>query len=104
MAEWGVGVFGAEAAAKHYFNTSAAGLGASQSARLAAMLPNPRFYDRNRNSNYLNSRVGVLTAACRWSIFPEQDPPRRGEPARPSPRNSRQKYFRRRPMPGGRIC
>lgn len=61
VAEWGVGVFGAQAAARHYFNTNAANLNASQSARLAAMLPNPRFYDRQRSSNYLNSRVGVLT-------------------------------------------
>ncbi|KAG1248318.1 hypothetical protein G6F65_019685 [Rhizopus arrhizus] len=61
VAEWGVGVFGAQAASKHYFNTTAANLGASQAARLAAMLPNPRFYDSRRNSNYLNSRVGVLT-------------------------------------------
>ena len=69
VAEWGVGVFGAEAAAKHYFNTSAAGLGASQSARLAAMLPNPR-YDRSRSSNYLNSRVGVLTRRMQMVDIP----------------------------------
>ena len=61
VAEWGVGVFGAQAAAKHYFNTTAANLGNAQSARLAAMLPNPRFYDSHRKSNYLNSRVGILT-------------------------------------------
>lgn len=61
VAEWGVGVFGAQAAAKHYFNVPAASLGGSQSARLAAMLPNPRFYDRHRHANYLNSRVYVLT-------------------------------------------
>ena len=66
----GRGRVGAEAAAKHYFNTSAAGLGASQSARLAAMLPNPRFYDRNRNSNYLNSRVGVLTRRMQMVDIP----------------------------------
>jgi monofunctional biosynthetic peptidoglycan transglycosylase len=70
VAEWGVGVFGAEAAARHYFNTSAAGLGASQSARLAAMLPNPRFYDSHRNSRYLNSRVGVLTRRMQMVDIP----------------------------------
>jgi monofunctional biosynthetic peptidoglycan transglycosylase len=70
VAEWGVGVFGAEAAARHYFNTSAAGLGASQSARLAAMLPNPRFYDTHRNSRYLNSRVGVLTRRMQMVDIP----------------------------------
>jgi len=70
VAEWGVGVFGAQAAAKHYYNTSAANLSASQSARLAAMLPNPRFYDSHRNSNYLNSRVGVLTRRMQMVDIP----------------------------------
>lgn len=41
IVEWGRGVFGAEAAARHYFDTSAARLGNSQSARLAAILPSP---------------------------------------------------------------
>jgi monofunctional biosynthetic peptidoglycan transglycosylase len=53
VAEWGEGVFGAEAAARHYFGVSAASLTPEQAARLAAMLPRPRFYDRNRNSRYL---------------------------------------------------
>ena len=53
VAEWGEGVFGAEAAARHYFGTSAAKLTPAQAARLAAMLPRPRFYDRNRGSPYL---------------------------------------------------
>ena len=48
--EWGNGVFGAEAAARHYYNLSAAQLGPEQSARLAGMVPAPRFYDRNRNA------------------------------------------------------
>lgn len=54
VSEWGVGVFGAEAAARHYFGTSAAALGPEQSARLAAMLPRPQFYDRSRGSSYLS--------------------------------------------------
>lgn len=60
VVEWGNGVFGAEAAARHYFNISAAQLSREQAARLAAMLPNPRFYDRHRNSAYLAGRVPVL--------------------------------------------
>lgn len=60
VAEWGVGVFGAEAAARHYYGVSAAQLAPRQAARLAAMLPNPRYYDRNRNTSYLNSRTGIL--------------------------------------------
>ena len=60
VVEWGNGVFGAEAAARHYFNISAAQLSREQAARLAAMLPNPRFYDRNRSSAYLAGRVPVI--------------------------------------------
>ncbi len=61
--EWGNGVFGAEAAAHHYFNTTAAQLTPSQAAQLAVMLPNPRFYDTRRNSPYLARRSAVIT---RW--------------------------------------
>ena len=63
IAEWGEGVFGAEAAARHYFNTSAANLSSYQAARLASMLPRPRFYDKNRGSAYLASRTDRL---LRW--------------------------------------
>jgi monofunctional glycosyltransferase len=60
ITEWGVGVFGAQAAAKHYYGISASKLNAAQSARLAAMLPKPRFYDKNRNSSYLASHATIL--------------------------------------------
>jgi monofunctional biosynthetic peptidoglycan transglycosylase len=60
--EWGEGVFGAEAAARHYYNVGAAQLAAEQSARLAAMVPNPRFYDRNRNTAYLARRAQTILA------------------------------------------
>ncbi len=53
VAEWGEGVFGAEAAARHYYGVPAASLSPEQAARLAAMLPRPRYYDRNRGSAYL---------------------------------------------------
>ena len=61
--EWGNGVFGAEAAAHHYFGTTAARLGPSQAAQLAVMLPNPRFYDARRGSPYLARRSAVI---ARW--------------------------------------
>jgi len=60
VVEWGTGVFGAEAAAQHYYGVSAANLTASQAAKLAVMLPNPRFYDKRRNSPYLMRRAGVI--------------------------------------------
>jgi monofunctional biosynthetic peptidoglycan transglycosylase len=60
IAEWGVGVFGAQAAAEHYYGTSAARLSAAQAARMAAILPNPRYYDKHRVTAYLNRRTGIL--------------------------------------------
>ncbi|MEG0820858.1 MAG: monofunctional biosynthetic peptidoglycan transglycosylase [Burkholderiaceae bacterium] len=58
--EWGVGVFGAEAAARHYYGISAASLGQEQAARLAGMLPRPKFFDRNRGSGYLAGRTQAI--------------------------------------------
>ena len=58
--EWGNGVFGAEAAARHYYGITAAQLSAEQAARLAAMVPSPRFYDRNRNAPGLAAKAQVI--------------------------------------------
>jgi len=58
--EWGNGVFGAEAAARHYYGISAAQLGPEQAARLASMAPNPRFYDRNRASPGLLKKSAII--------------------------------------------
>ncbi len=46
VVEWGSGVFGAEAASRHYYKVSAAQIGQSAAARLAVMLPNPRKYEK----------------------------------------------------------
>lgn len=58
--EWGDGVFGAEAAARHYFGVSAGQLSAEQAAKLAAMVPRPRFYDRNRNAPWLLKKTQII--------------------------------------------
>jgi monofunctional glycosyltransferase len=58
--EWGDGVYGAEAAARHYYGINAAQLSPAQAAKLAAMVPRPRFYDRNRNAPYLLHRAGII--------------------------------------------
>src|SRR6266481_4307053 len=67
VAEWGENVFGAEAAARHYFGVDAASLEPEQAARLAAMLLRPRYYDRNRGSpylaNYSESILAQMSAA-----------------------------------------
>lgn len=58
--EWGVGVFGAEASAQHYYGISAAALSPTQAARLAVMLPKPRFFDKNTGSAYLQRRSELI--------------------------------------------
>ncbi|MDP2599222.1 MAG: monofunctional biosynthetic peptidoglycan transglycosylase [Deltaproteobacteria bacterium] len=60
--EWGEGVYGAEAAALHYFNTSASRLSGDQSAWLAAILPNPKFYEKRRNSRYIRAKASRIAA------------------------------------------
>lgn len=62
IAEWGDGVFGAEAAARHYYNVSAASLNADQAAHLAAMLPRPRYYEHNRDSEFLRRYSATIHA------------------------------------------
>jgi monofunctional glycosyltransferase len=58
--EWGNGVFGAQAAARYYYGISAANLGPEQAARLAAMVPKPRFYDKVRETPLLERRTGII--------------------------------------------
>jgi monofunctional biosynthetic peptidoglycan transglycosylase len=58
--EWGEGIFGAEAAAQHYFRKPASQLNSYEAARLAVMLPRPRYYEKLPNSGYLASRTGVI--------------------------------------------
>ena len=58
--EWGNGVFGAEAASRYYFDKSAANLDAWEAARLASMVPNPRYYDRNRSTAFLDKKTNLI--------------------------------------------
>ncbi|MFN3544288.1 MAG: monofunctional biosynthetic peptidoglycan transglycosylase [Thiobacillus sp.] len=58
--EWGNGIYGAEAAARRYYKTSAARLSREQAAQLAAMVPNPRFYEHNRGTRSYQRRVALI--------------------------------------------
>ncbi|MBI3286091.1 MAG: monofunctional biosynthetic peptidoglycan transglycosylase [Burkholderiales bacterium] len=60
VVEWGIGVFGAEAASQHYYGVSAAALTPAQAARLAVMLPKPRYFDKNTGSAYLQRRTELI--------------------------------------------
>ena len=60
--EWGNGVFGAEAAAQHYYRKSASRLSPFEAARLAVMLPRPKYFETRLQSGYLNARAGTIAA------------------------------------------
>ena len=56
VAEWGEGIYGAEAAAQKYFHKSAGKLTAAESALLAAVLPNPRKWSPAKPTSYILKR------------------------------------------------
>ncbi len=60
VVEWGEGIYGAEAAARHYYGVPAARLGPSQAAHLAAMLPNPRYYQKHPSARGLLKRQALI--------------------------------------------
>ncbi len=69
--EWGVGVFGIEAASRHYFNKSAAQLSQREAAWLAAILPAPKRYDRQRNSQFANRKASIVMRRMAASDYPK---------------------------------
>ena len=60
--EWGEGIFGAEAAAQHYYRKSAARLTAYEAARLSVMLPRPKYFEKLPQSAYLSGRSATIVA------------------------------------------
>ncbi|RZL06742.1 MAG: monofunctional biosynthetic peptidoglycan transglycosylase [Rubrivivax sp.] len=68
--EWGEGVFGAEAAAQHYYRKSAQRLSAHEAARLAVMLPRPKYFEKLPNSAYLANRAGTIAARMGDAVLP----------------------------------
>jgi monofunctional biosynthetic peptidoglycan transglycosylase len=70
VAEWGVGVFGIEAAARHYYGISAAQLNPEQAAWLAAILPAPRRFDQMRNSPIAAQKARIITYRMRMAQIP----------------------------------
>jgi monofunctional biosynthetic peptidoglycan transglycosylase len=68
--EWGNGIFGAEAAAKYYFHTNAKNLSSAQAATLAAMVPNPRYYDKHRQAKGLIRKTGIIEARMNSAEIP----------------------------------
>ena len=68
--EWGNGVFGAEAAARHYFHKSAAALGSGEAAMLAAMVPNPRYFDTHRSDRKLLRKARIIQRRMGYADYP----------------------------------
>ncbi len=60
--EWGEGIFGAQAAARHYFHKDAAKLGPAEAARLAVMLPAPKRFEKRPGSAYVSARAATILA------------------------------------------
>ena len=73
VVEWGDGIFGAEAASHRYFGKSAADLSPEESARLAAVLPNPRKYNPAGDQRYVMNRSNLIYSIMvkRGIVIPE---------------------------------
>jgi monofunctional biosynthetic peptidoglycan transglycosylase len=70
VAEWGDGIYGAEAAARYHYGVPAAALSPEQAARLAAMLPSPRSYTPRSDTLYLRERTADLLSHMHLARIP----------------------------------
>lgn len=68
--EWGHDVFGVQAAAQHYYHQSAHSMTTTQAAKLAVMIPRPRYYDKHRHTRYLNRRTATIRARLKLVKVP----------------------------------
>ena len=68
--EWGEGIFGAEAAAQAYFRKPAARLSTYEAARLAVMLPRPKYFEKLPNSIYIAGRANVIANRLNSATLP----------------------------------
>ena len=68
--EWGDGVFGAQAAAQRYFRKDASRLAPAEAARLAVMLPRPKFFEKLPASEYLANRSALIQGRMAYAQLP----------------------------------
>lgn len=68
--EWGDGVFGAQAAAQHYYKINASKLSAGQAAKLASMVTNPRYFDKNRSDRRLLRKAAIIQRRMPYAEIP----------------------------------
>jgi monofunctional biosynthetic peptidoglycan transglycosylase len=68
--EWGNNVYGIEAASLHYFSFHAKDLNSFQSAKLASMIPNPKYYERHQDASGLIERSGIILSRMNSAQVP----------------------------------
>jgi monofunctional biosynthetic peptidoglycan transglycosylase len=85
--EWGEGIFGAEAASRHYYGKSSSELTPQEAARLAAILPNPRRYNPIGDQRYVLTRSNdiYLIMVQRGIVVPEYEEMQEDKEEKPSP-------------------
>lgn len=75
MIEWGDGIYGIQAASRHYFGKDASQLTAAEAARLAAVVPNPRRFSASAPSNYTKKRQAFIQGRMGGIALPKHDKP-----------------------------
>ena len=68
--EWGNNVYGIEAASLRYFSSHAKDLNSFQSAKLASMIPNPKYYERHQDASGLIERSGIILSRMNSTQVP----------------------------------
>ena len=68
--EWGNNVYGIEAASLRYFSSHARDLNSFQSAKLASMIPNPKYYERHQDASGLIERSGIILSRMNATQVP----------------------------------
>lgn len=68
--EFGENIYGVEAATQHYFGKSARSLTRDQAAFLAAILPNPKYYQDHQNDRKVQIRKKMIRKYMRYSEIP----------------------------------
>lgn len=71
VAETGPGIYGVQAAAKHYYKIPASKLKRRQAASIAICLPNPRYYKPTGNSKYINRRRNSIVSRIPKTDYPD---------------------------------
>lgn len=71
VAEFGDGIYGIEAAAQHYYGKTAKNLSREQSALLISMLPNPKYFQKNKNAKRLRNKQRIILRRMNGAVLPK---------------------------------